>query len=694
MNLKSKSIKLFFILAVFAMALSSAIGEEGMWTFDNPPVKQMKEKYGFAPGQKWLDHVQHSCVRFSDGGSGSMVSPNGLVMTNHHVAVFQLQKISTKERNYVATGFYAENPEQEVKCADTEVKILQSMKNVTERMKAAEKNGTTPKEKQDLRRKESAEIIKESNEETGLHSEMVNLYHGGEYWVYRYKKYTDVRLVMAPERQAAYFGGDDDNFTFPRWDLDMAFFRIYENDKPISNKHYLKINPEGAANGEMVFVPGHPGSTNRLYTNAQLLYQRNHQLPMMMDYIETMVRALEEYSAKGPEQQRRALTQLFGIANGRKAIGGMIEGLANERLIYKHRQSEKDLLNKVFADPKLKNEYATAWQNIENLLNANSDFLKKQFYHSLATGRSSRLISMAQTIVRYAGEIEKPDEERLPGFHEADLEGFRFRMFSPAPVYKDMEIAKLTATLQMALDALGDRDELLGIILQGRNPEDAAKELIEGTKLEDIELRKELIEDGMDAVEDSGDPLIKIALKLDPILREAEEKYREQYSSKISEESRRIAEARFAVYGKSIYPDANFTLRLSYGQVKGFPVNGTNAPYKTTLYGLYDRSLSFDQNGDYSLPGRFWERQKSLDLATPVNFISTNDIIGGNSGSPIINKDAEVVGLVFDGNIQSLPGSFIYDIEENRCVSVHSAYIIEALKKLYDAGKLADEMMK
>jgi len=677
------------LLLVHVLSGSSSFGDEGMWTFDNPPIKQLKERYGFTPTQEWLDHVRLASVRFMDGGSGSFISPNGLVLTNHHVAVGQLQKISTAEKDFVDAGFLAVTPAEELKCPDLEINVLISVENVTKRVQAAIKKDMSDAEALKARRAIMAKIEKESLDRTGLRSNVVSLYHGGEYWLYCYKKYTDVRLVMAPERQAAYFGGDFDNFTYPRYDLDMAFFRVYENGKPVKSDNYLQWNPEGFEEGDLLFVSGNPGSTDRLYTYSRLEFQRDEYYPMILKYIERYIQVLRKYSEKGQEQQRRALIRIFGLENSKKALSGELKGLLDEELVAKRREDEEDFRKMVVQNTEWNKSYGDAWETIAETIKKSASISKAQFYRRLI---GSRMAGLTSTIVRYVAEIKKPDAERLPGFHDSELNELRFYLFSPAPIYKDMEETLLAAGLQWSLNELGSDDEFIKTVLNGSSPENTAKNLISKSRLDDASFRKSLIESGEKAVKESKDPLIVLLRKLDPMMRKSEKWYRDNIQSVLTSASEKIAKARFAVYGKTTYPDATFTLRLSYGAAVGYPMNGTKAPFKTTLYGLFDRSLSFDKKGDYALPRRFWDRKDRLDLSTPVNFVSTCDIIGGNSGSPVINKKAELVGVIFDGNIESLSGRFVYNEAKNRAVAVHSAYMIEALRKLYDAINLADEI--
>jgi hypothetical protein len=662
--------------------------DEGMWTFDNPPTKQLNEKYHFVVTQEWLDHVRLSSVRFNDGGSGSFISPNGLVLTNHHVALGQLQKISTKEKDYVTDGFYAKTESEELKCPDLELNVLMSMKNVTSEVLGAVKPMMTPKEALDARKAEIAKITKESLEQTGLRSDVISLYQGSEYWLYCYKKYTDIRLVMAPEQQIAFFGGDADNFTYPRYDLDMAFFRVYENGKPVHSTNYLKWNSAGANDGDLVFVSGNPGSTDRLQTMAQLEYLRDYSYPFRFKLFNRRVAMLKRYSKLGPEQERRALVQMFGINNALKAWGGEYKGLLDTALIVKRQEEENEFREKVNSNPEWKTEYGSAWDSIAAAIDRSKSTFKQSSYQSLR----GRLAGIASTIVEYVEEIKKPDGERLARFQDAKLASLKFSLFSPAPVYKDLEEYSLEDGLEESLEELGPNDPWMQTVLGKRSPQEVAKELINSTTLGDPKVRKELIEGGEAAINASTDPLIVLVRKIDPMARALQKWKEANVTGTIDEASELIGKARFAVYGKTVYPDATFTLRLSYGTTKGYPMNGTIAPAKTTMYGLFDRALSFNNEGDFALPKRYFEREHQLNLATPMNFVSTCDIIGGNSGSPTINAKGELVGVIFDGDIESLPGRFVYDETANRAVSVHTGAMMECLRKIYDAKALADEI--
>jgi hypothetical protein len=663
--------------------------DEGMWTFDNPPLKQLQEKYRFTPSKEWLDHVRLSSVRLNDGGSGSFVSAHGLLLTNHHVARGQLQKNSTKEHDYIQDGFYAATPGQEMKSPDLEVNVLVAMEDVTARVLSALKAAKTPEEEFAARKAAIAEIERESQQKTGLRSDVVTLYDGGEYWLYRYKKYNDVRLVFAPEQQIAFFGGDPDNFTYPRYDLDMALFRVYENGQPLNTKDYLKWNPQGAADNELVFVAGHPGSTSRLDTMAQLEFLRDMSEPATIKVLKSRIAALYRYSALGAEQARQAATMIFGLENSVKSAEGSLKGLLDAGVMAKQRRDEEEFKAKVMGNAQWKAAYGGAWGAIAEAEKKEAGGIKNEFFHLL----NSQFATLAMNLVQYVAEIKKPDGERLAGYHESQLDSLKYRMFSPAPIYPAFEIARIAGALEDSLAELGPNDPFLKIVLDGRSPKDAATALVNGTQLADAALRTKLVDGGEAAVAASDDAMIVLARKLDPMRREAIKWNEDNVSSVLQRAGEQLGKARFAVYGKTTYPDATFTLRLSYGQVQGYPMNGTKAPYKTTFYGLYDRARSFDFVGPFALPQRYLEGRDKLDLSTPLDFATTNDVVGGNSGSPVINSQAEIVGLVFDGNIESLIGDFVYDGATNRTVAVHTAAMTEALRKLYNASALVKELL-
>lgn len=687
-------IRLKICIGLLTCATSAAVSlpayaEEGMWTYDNPPKKEIQEKYGFALTEQWLDHVRLASVRFNDGGSGSFVSPRGLVLTNHHVAMGQIQKVSGNEKNYVNEGFYARTEAEEMKCPDLELNVLISMENVTPRVTDVVKKGMSDKNALQARKSEIARIEKESTESTGLRSDVVTLYTGGEYWLYRYKKYTDIRLVFAPEQQIAFFGGDPDNFTYPRYDLDIALFRAYENGKPVESKDYLKWNSAGAADGELVFVSGHPGSTERLSTVRQLEVERDVVLPQTLEMIRRRLAVLRPYAESGKEQALQANAQMRSLENSLKALQGQYNGLMDKTLMAKKQKEESDFRAGLSSKKELAGKFAKAWDEIAQAQKKRTTRFEELRFRSL---RSSRIASLAITIVQYVSETKKTDGERLDGFHDAQLESLKFRLFSTAPIYPQMEIALLAGNLQESLEALGSKDLFVKTVLGGKTPADVARQVVEGTRLQDPSYRKELIEGGVAAVERSDDPAIVLARKVDPIMREIQKWMEDNVENVMAAAGEKIGQARFAVYGKTEYPDATFTLRLSYGRVQGYAMNGTIAPPKTTFYGLYDRNQSFDGKSPFDLPARYITGRDNLDLSAPINFVCTCDTTGGNSGSPVLNAKGEIVGLIFDGNIESLVGNYIYNEENNRSVAVHTGGIIEALRKLYDANALAVEI--
>ncbi len=663
--------------------------DEGMWTFDNPPLAQLRDKFGFAPTPAWLDHIRLSSVRFNDGGSGSFVSPRGLVLTNHHVAFGQLQKVSTPQKDYVADGFFARTAADELKCPDLELNVLMSMENVTARVQGAVSKGMPAARALEARKKAIAAIQQESASATGLRSDVVSLYQSSEYWLYRYKKYTDVRLVFAPEQIAAFFGGDPDNFTFPRYDLDVALFRVYENDAPVASADYLKWSEKGAADGELVFVSGHPGSTDRLDTAAQLETERDVVYPTSIGVVTRRLEALRKYASQGGEQTRQAANITFSLENALKAYHGELQGLNDVSLFEKKRTEEREFRARIEGNPEWKAAYGSAWDAIAAAERVNRTLYKASRYQQL---RGSSMAGLASSLVRYIEEKAKPDAERLDGYHESQLPALELPLFSPAPVYPALDEVLLADSLQEALEQLGPSDPFNVAVLKGRSPAAVAKEAVTGTKLADPSARKALAASGVSGLAASTDPLVVLARTAGGFARKNQKQMDDQVTSVETAAGEKIGQARFAVYGHSTYPDATFTLRLSYGQVKGYPMNGTLAPSKTTLFGLFERSFAFDQKPPFALPGRYLERRASLDLSTPMNFVTTNDIIGGNSGSPVINRNGEFVGIIFDGNIESLVGRFVYSDVTNRAVAVHSSVIIEALRKLYDAGSLVDEL--
>ncbi len=676
---------------------TAARGDEGMWLFTNPPRKLLEDKYKFDPTAKWLEHVQKSSVRFNSGGSGSFVSPDGLVMTNHHVGLTVLQQISKPGgKDYVKDGFYADTRDKEVKAEQEELNVLMKIEDVTKRVNTAVTEGMTPDKAAAARRAVMADIEKEGldkAEKDGIkpaHTEVVTLYQGGEYHLYTYKKYTDVRLVFAPEQQAAFFGGDPDNFEYPRFDLDICFFRVYEDGKPAKVEHYLTWSKAGAADDELVFVSGHPGRTDRLNTMADLEYLRDRVMPFTLQLLYRLEVAYSVYSSRSEENARQAKEDLFGVQNSRKAREGGLGGLLDPSIMGKKAAQELKFRGELVSRPELK-DAANAYDKIaeaQKVLGQNS-----VTYNMLegARGFNSRLFREARALLRAAEERPKPNGERLREYRESNLASLKDALLSKEPLYDDFEIMKLAHSLTFLAGQLGADSEIVKTVLAGKSPQERAAELVKGTKLKDVAVREKLYEGGKSAVEAAHDPMIDLARSIDAPARAVRKVVEAQGEIK-QQAYAQIAKAKFAIEGTNTYPDATFTLRLSYGVVKGYEENGKHVPFETTFAGLYERSAEHHNQPPFDLPERWVKCKDKLDLKTPFNFVCTADIIGGNSGSPVVNRNAELVGIIFDGNIQSLVLDYVYTEQQARALAVHSRGIMEALRKVYEATALADEL--
>lgn len=673
------------IVAMLADAATSN-SDEGMWLFNQLPTKQLSEKHGFTVTPAWTEHLMLSSVRFNSGGSASFVSSNGLVLTNHHVASDTLYKLSTAEHNYNEDGFLAKTILDEIPAPDLELNQLVSIEDVTQAVNSAITKDMHASQAAKARQAKMSEIEKASLDKTGLRSDIVTLFGGGRYHLYRYKKYTDVRLVWAPEAGAAFFGGDADNFEYPRYCLDVTLFRVYENGEPAKITHHLRTEPQGATDGDLIFVSGNPGRTRRIYTTAALSYQRDIAMPRMLNVLRRKENLLQQYGLAGPEALRRSRDDLFGVQNSRKAYGGMLQGLQDPGFIASKRAAEADLIKQLKANP-AHSSMAEAWPAIEDVVSRRKALVGKS--GSLKT----RLYGIAETLVLMASEDDLPSNERLREFRDSNRESLEQELFSPAPIYDDLERIQLADELARVMEDRGGDDPLVIALLDGKSPRERAAQAISGTKLMDVSARKELAAGRIDAILKSTDPMILMAKaleveyrRLDEINNETEELERQAYG--------KISQAQFAVQGDSVYPDATFTLRLAYGTVDGYELDGQKFAHQTTLGGAYEHAQSHSNKEPWILPKSWQDAENRLTGETPFNFVCTADIIGGNSGSPVVNRNGALVGIIFDGNIQSLTADFYYTDRVSRAVAVHIAGVLEALRKIYNAPELADQLGK
>ena len=670
------------------LAAATARADEGMWLFNQPPRELLRERYQFDASEAWLDHLQKSSVRFNSGGSGSFVSADGLLISNHHVGADALQKLGTREKNYLRDGFYARTPAEEIKCLDLELNVLQSVEDVTARVNAAVPPEATASAAFAARRKIIAAIEKESLDRTGLRSDVVSLWEGGAYQLYRYKRYTDVRIVFAPEQQIAFYGGDPDNFEYPRYDLDICLFRAYENGQPAHVKDFLKFSPAGAREGDLVFVSGHPGHTDRSRTVADVAASRN-LLPFNLDRTKQTEVLLTSWSARSEENARRAKEDLFRLQNSRKRSEGLYAGLLDPKLLAGKTRAEADFKARLAGKP----EFAGALAAYDKIAAADqvlwTQFQNKRF---IDLGFNCASFDLARTLLRAGDERPKPNGERLTEYSEAKRQSLELTLFSDQPLYPDYEILKLANSLTFLAGHMGVEDPLVQQVLAGKSPRARATELVQGTQVRDVAFRKRLYAGGASAVAAANDPMIELARLVDPESR-AERKVRDDQDEIIHQSYAAIARAKVALLGTAGYPDATFTLRLAFGTVKGYAEEGQPVPAFTTLAGLYERAREMKNRPPFDLPATWEKRRAHLQLDTPYNFVSTCDIIGGNSGSPVVNRAGEFVGIIFDGNLQGLPWNYAFNDEQGRGVAVESAAIVEALDHVYGAKPLARELL-
>lgn len=680
-------------LLAFAFIVSTlATADEGMWLYNEPPKDKVKAKYGFELTQPWLDHVRLSSVRFNNGGSGSFVSADGLTFTNHHVGAGCVQQLSTEGHDYIKTGFYARTQAEEAKCPNLELNQLVGIEDVTDKINSGLKAGMSAAEAGQAQRAAMSQVEKDCSTTTGLRCDVVIFYSGQVYNLYKYKKYTDVRLVFAPEFGIAFFGGDPDNFTYPRYDLDITFFRVYENGKPAHVDHHLQWSRAGVKDGDLIFVSGHPGNTGRLLTMAQLEFLRDVQYPASLKLFARRITLLQDFSRQSEENARIAKENIFGLQNSQKAITGYQSGLLDKAIMDRKAADEAKLRTAFKADPKNAGTL-DPWEEIAQAIKLQQSIYLELTYLERLRGFSGHLAQTARILVRAAEEKPKPNSERMREFRDSALPSLEQQLFSTEPVYKNLDTVLLADSLSEMQDALGKDNPDVQKALQGKTPAEAAKEMIANTKLDDVALRKQLYEGGQAAVDASTDPLIVTLRAIEPAARAVRKQFDDKVDSVVRRDGTIVAKTRFAQSGFTQPPDATFTLRLSYGAVKGYQENGKAIPFSTNIGGAYEHAAEHNQQPPYNLPESWMKSKANLDLKTPLNFVSTADIIGGNSGSPTVNEKGEVVGIIFDGNIESLPWNFAFSDVQGRAVSVDARGIQEALRKVYGATALADELL-
>ena len=684
--------KMILLSALLGTQLMPLISQatEGMWTFDNPPTEKMKKDLGWAPDAQWLEHTMQASARLAAGCSGSFVSANGLVLSNHHCAAHCVEELSNDKKDYIRDGFLANGIAEEKQCPAMEINRLEKISDVTDEMHKAVANldgEAFTKAKNAATAKITSACIGADKDK--VRCDVVSLYQGGKYNLYRYHRFQDVRLVFAPEKAVAFFGGDPDNFNFPRFDLDMSLLRVYEDGKPASIKAFLPLNPAGAKEGEVVITSGHPGSTQRAFTMARLQYLRDYNLPETLEFLAEYRGIITQFQALGVEQARESTSDLFSIENSYKALKGRREALIEPELLNAKQADETALKKYVAANPKLKASTGSAWDDVAGAMKVLKDIRVQLSMLENQRAFLSTYAGFARTLVRAAAERAKPNGERLPEYADANLPEVQANVLSSAPVYPDFERVKLGWSLTKMREHLTASNPVVMAILGKEAPQQVADRMVAATRLGDPAVRKQLWEGGMKAVQESDDPFIKLALQVDPVARAIRKEFERRVDSVVTKSNQKIAAARFAMLGTSIYPDATFSLRFSYGTVKGWKEAGKDVAPITDFAGAFEHATGADP---FKLPDSWYAAKDRIDLKTPFNFVSTNDIIGGNSGSPVVNKNGELVGLIFDGNIHSLGGAFGYDGSLNRAVSVESAAILEALDKIYGAHDLAVEM--
>ena len=679
----SRSSRALAFLTAVSLPVSIAKADEGMWTFDAFPAAKMRADYGWAPDQAWLDKVQAAAVRLTGGCSASFVSGAGLILTNHHCLAHCVEEHSTADNNILMAGFTARTREQEKMCAGQQAEVVTSIKDVTAQVKAAI-GSTTGEAAVKARNAVVAQIEGQACPDTAkTRCQVVSLYGGGQYKLYSYRKYSDVRLVWAPEAQAAQFGGDPDNFNFPRYSLDAGFLRAYEDGKPVATPQHLEWSPRAPVDGETTFVVGNPGSTQRMFTSEQLAFQREIALPITVATYSELRGRLISAMESSPEKEREAAETLGSVENSLKVYIGRVKALGDPAFTGRIAAAEADLKARNAGSASVGNP----WADIARAMSA-----YRQFYiadrFSLPSGD---LFGYAMTLVRAAAERGKPNAERLPGYSESALPLVEKRLLDERPIYPWLDQLMMEWSLSKSREYLGADDPQTRLLLGKESPEGLAARLVNGTKLADPAVRKALWDGGQAAINASTDPMIVYARSLDANDRVLQKRFDEQVDAPLTAAQAKLADARFAAYGDTLYPDATFTLRISYGKVAGWPERGTTVPIRTTMGGTFDRATGAPP---FDLPQAFAANRAKIDPDTTYDFVTTNDIIGGNSGSPVIDRQGRVIGAAFDGNIHSLGGNYGYDGTINRTVVVSADAVQEALEKIYPAPQLVAELKR
>ncbi len=680
------------ILLFASLSCSGSSADEGMWLLDNFPSDQVGKLYGFRPDQQWLDRARLSAVRLAQGCSAAFVSPRGLVQTNHHCAERCIEQLSRAGKDLLASGFYAKEEKDEAKCPDFELDQLIGIGDVTPRVREAIE-GKEGEAFTEAKRAVKAAIAKEcSGGDDALRCDVVELYEGGVYNLYKYRRFQDVRLVFAPEQAIAFFGGDPDNFEFPRYDLDVSYLRAYQDNKPLdTSANFFRYAPEDVKPGDLTFTVGNPGSTKRLNTVAELEYNRDVTLPRALFRLSELRGLLTEFQTKGAEEKRIAAGRIFGVENSLKGQKGRFGALVDPALIAARSQAESELRARVNDDPALKAEAGAAWDTIRETLQRWKPKSEKYAYTEGRAAFDSQLFTDALALLRYPAEKAKPEEKRLPEYTDANFPSLRQSVLADRPFYPELQKLTLTFSLTKLREVLGPDDPFVRKVLGKKSPAELATELVDGSKLGDAAVRKALLEGGQAAIDASSDPMVELARLVDPDFRAIRKDYEDNFVAPLNKSHSAIARARFKIFGTSIYPDATFTMRISYGTVKGYWQNGKFVEPITRIGGLFERATGAPP---YRLPESWVAARPVLNMDQPMNFATTNDIIGGNSGSPVVNKAGEIVGLIFDGNIQSLGGDFGFDPGVNRAVAVNVGALREALTKVYHADRIAAELAR